>query len=101
MTWIYILLALFAALNIGDGLSTLKFLSEGRQEGNAAARYWFDKIGVVPTIVMFKGITVGVVTACAFLALHVSPGAIVPVGLFLAVACVVMAYTILDNLNLD
>jgi hypothetical protein len=96
---IYALLILFAILNVGDGLSTLKFLSEGHREGNALARRLFDKIGVVPTIILLKTLTVAVVTGCALLALHIAPEASVWIALFLAGLCGVLAYTIIGNLD--
>jgi hypothetical protein len=96
---IYALLILFAILNIGDGLSTLKFLSEGHREGNALARRLFDKIGVVPTIILLKTLTVVVVAGCALLALHIAPEADVWIALFLAALCGVLAYTIIGNLD--
>lgn len=106
MTWIYALLVLFAVLNIGDGLSTYRFIkADGIQrEGNDRMRALMYKHGVVPVIIFAKVMTVAAFVGLTWLAWHM--GWLDPANartlwaLLLGAACLWMAYTVADNLDI-
>lgn len=104
MTWIYALLTLFAVLNIGDGLSTYRFIkADGvEREGNRRMRELMEKHGVVPVIIFAKSVTIGVMVAATALAMHTDDGyqARTIWALLLGFACLWMAWTVLDNLDI-
>jgi hypothetical protein len=104
MTWIYALLALFAILNIGDGLSTYRFIkSDGiEREGNVRMRELMRKHGVVPVIIYAKVATVATFAGITWLAMSIDDGyqARTIWALLLGMACLWMAYTVADNLDL-
>ena len=56
----FVVLVLFILLQIGDGLSTyilaIKTSLNGGVEANPLARYIFDAIGLLPGLVIIKGI---------------------------------------------
>jgi len=49
------LLILLAALQLGDILTTLRFLKRGVGEANPVLRKLFQAIGVLPTLIGMKG----------------------------------------------
>lgn len=107
MDWIYGLLILLAILNIGDGLSTYRFVKlDGIEaEGNDMARRWMRKIGVVPTIILFKGITQAVwiaLTAVAFYTGMLDHPTEKTIWAFvIGAGCVWLAWTIVGNMDWD
>lgn len=106
MTWIYALLALFAVLNIGDGLSTWRFIKRDgiEREGNRRMRELMRKHGVVPVIIFAKAMTVGFFVGATALASYMgwldAANERTLWALLLGAACLWMAYTVADNLDI-
>ncbi len=55
---IYALLAVLIALNIGDILTTLAVIRKGGTEYNPVGRYLMDRIGVLPAMILLKGVAI-------------------------------------------
>lgn len=82
------LLILLAVLQIGDVLTTLRFLKAGIPEANPVARWLFEAVGVVPAILVLKILFLTV----AFLALGQPYGKEIIAGF-----CFVYAYVVYRN----
>ena len=50
------LLVLLAALQVADVLTTVRFLKAGVPEANPIARKLFEVMGVIPAMVLLKGV---------------------------------------------
>lgn len=65
---VYILLAVFVALQVIDAVSTVRVLNKGGKELNPLMRFLMGKVGKVPALIGTKvciiGTMVGVVVAC-------------------------------------
>jgi hypothetical protein len=49
------LLIILAALQVGDILTTLRFLKVGIQEANPILRQLFEEVGPIPVLLLSKG----------------------------------------------
>jgi hypothetical protein len=58
MIWLFIL---FAALQVIDAYLTVRVLSQGGRELNPMIAWFMDKLGVIPALVVLKGIGIAVV----------------------------------------
>lgn len=54
------LLTLATLLQIGDGLTTFWAINKGNVEANKILKTLFDKIGLIPGLILIKGITAGI-----------------------------------------
>jgi hypothetical protein len=52
------LFLLFVLLQVADGYTTYRLLSAGGKELNPLLAYAFDRIGLVPGLVIYKGVCV-------------------------------------------
>lgn len=59
---IYILLTLFILLQIADSLTTVHILKNGGREANPVMNWLFQKIGMIPSLVIMKVLLIGIVT---------------------------------------
>ena len=57
------LLILFGFLQVADGYTTYKLLSNGGRELNPVMRWVMDKLGMVQGLVLMKLLTIGLVAA--------------------------------------
>jgi hypothetical protein len=58
MIWIFIL---FAALQVIDAYLTVRILSQGGRELNPMIAWFMSKLGVIPALVVLKGVGIAVV----------------------------------------
>ena len=54
------LLALATLLQFGDGLTTYWAINKGNVEANKILKSLFDKIGLIPGLILIKGFTTGI-----------------------------------------
>lgn len=60
----HLLLAIFSALQIADGVTTWRALRRAdRKEGNEIVAWLMEKIGVIPALASLKGLCVGAIAA--------------------------------------
>ena len=55
------LLFLFILLQIADCLTTVHILKQGGREANPVLAWLFNKVGMIPSLVVMKLITIGLV----------------------------------------
>lgn len=81
--------ALMCLLQVGDVISTIRFLRAGKREANPLIRWLMDKIGVWPTMILKLAATFAAAWVLCFA---------VPEYLWLmAPLCAVYAYTVWRN----
>jgi len=56
------LLFIFILLQIADSLTTVHILKQGGREANPALAWLFDKVGMIPSLVVMKLLAIGAVT---------------------------------------
>ena len=56
------LLFLFILLQIADSLTTVHILKQGGREANPVLAWLFDKVGMIPSLVVMKLLAIGAVT---------------------------------------
>ena len=56
------LLFLFILLQIADCLTTVHILKQGGREANPVLAWLFDKVGMIPSLVVMKLLAIGAVT---------------------------------------
>lgn len=89
MIW---LLALFVVVQVGDGVSTwLALRSSAGREGNPAASWLINRIGLVPSILILKSVAIALGVAATGV-----PGG----GYFLAVLIALFAWVVWHNLSI-
>ena len=91
---VVILVAVFAALQLADGVSTHVLLARGHREANPVMAWLMDRIGVLPALLLAKGASIGVAlwSASLYDAQHVLPA--------LVFLCTFYVYVVYNNVRL-